>query len=762
MKGKLFSLAAAFVTAFACCGAVPAAAESAGSLKRNYANWRSSAFYDDGMLQTYISEMLYGAEVPEGYFLSADTSFSDLDYWYDSGALPGDSISLRLYANIPCGDSAVFYTKSEAESEAAAAVLAGHYPEHPDRYFRNGQTCFHLKDRNRAAIQAIRDELTDAGLIACFYENIPVYEQRQLTFPYLTGYSETQFYRPASPSPLNADDLQAYLDGKDLHCTVRTKTGTFSTVYYVVPDEKLSFQAHWALALQLYHDLGIVPDVTADLITQQTADPPKGAGVPYDINTDTVLNAGDAAVLAGYLLREEPVGDPEAGDMNADGSLSAADLTLLKRVLLAAEKLPEKPLIDPPVRALEPSMPSVGVNRIPVFAVEFPDCAFPDLDMEQLIRNRCFSATELEEDDYPYESIAAYFARASYGRMQLTGDVFRYQAEYPIGQYAGDYAQTLVDEVMAAFDAGTDFGRYDTDQNGILDSMLVILPDAALKTDSDGDRKPDWWPFSTESVGRNSYDGVRVGQYSVLAYNLMYPEDFVSQAAHELCHTMGLPDYYQYATETSSDRDGLDGEAGTELMDDGEGDLSACSKLLLGWYAPDEIQVYSGGTQTFYLRPSPASPSCVMIPKDPEAGFLSEYFLIEYITPDGNQPEFGGTGIRILHVDAAVSEGDFGPELTYSNNGRHYDSSNQKQRVLRLVNEKGYFYPGRKDIQYIETVDGSNADFRWYDENGSLTLETGLTIRINPLLSGPFANPDSPDPSAWLSGIAQITVSESE
>ena len=192
-------------------------------------------------------------------------------------------------------------------------------------------------------------------------------------------------------------------------------------------------------------------------------------------------------------------------------------------------------------------------------------------------------------------------------------------------------------------------------------------------------------------------------------------------------------------------------------MDDNSGDLSACSKLLLGWLTEDAIQVYSGGTQTFLLRPSADAPSCILIPKDPDAGYLSEYFLIEYITPDGNQPVYGGSGIRILHVQAEVSDRLNGPELTYSNYGRHYDSSNQKQRVLRLVNENGCFNPDGKD-----TVDGTNAGFHWYSADGALTVETGLRIEIGALHPGPYYDLPGARPTDCISGICQITVSDAD
>lgn len=763
MKRKLFCLAAALCIAAGCCGAIPAEAASAAvsseRLKENYAMWRQSALYDDGMLKEYIREMLMGQEPPDGYFFNTGSPLSEEDAWYDSSFIAGYGGNPVLYANIPTSKSAVFFTKSQAEITAAEEILQTYAPDPTGRSYSHSQNRFTLNIHDPETLDAIRDKLTEADLIACFYDCVPVYEHRTLTVPYLTCYFEVQEYSTAFEGKLTAEYLQSYLDEHALNCYVRAVE--WAGRLLVIPEERISLREHWALAVQLYHDLGIVPDMTTDIMSEASHDPITGAGVLYDINTDTFFDAGDVRSLNDFLLYEGETEDPQAGDMDSDGRFSAADLTLMKRALLAKQNKPEEVLPPPPVQVLEPSMPSIGTNRIPVFAAEFPDCAFPEfVDIAGILHSRCFSATDLEYPDYPFESIAGYYERASYGRMKLTGNVFRYMAKHPIDWYAADYAKSLVDEMLTALDPLLDYRDYDTDGNNVLDSIIIVLPDAALKKDSDSDNMPDWWPFSIDAYSEKTYDGVRVGKYCVAPYDPLDAKEFVKQMAHELGHAMGLPDYYQYATETTSDKDGLIGNAGKELMDDGEGDLSAFSKMMLGWVTEDEIQVYTGGTQTFYLKAAQDAPGCVLIPRDPTAGLLSEYFLIEYVVPSGNHPEYNGSGIRILHAEAEVSEGDFGPELTYYNYGKHYDTSHQKQRVLRLVNDNGNFYPGNKDVWYKDTVDGDTEGFHWYDADGNLTVDPGLTVKIDTCQRGPFYDPDSSDPTAWINGIAQITVSE--
>ena len=720
----------------------------------NYASWRRFVIDDEGMLQNFVNELWDSIFLPGEYTISTKYPLSHPETLITSEYYPYDTVVIDLSVNIPVGESALFYTKSPADAEAAAAVLQKYYPDDPDKYSRSGQTGFCLTDNSRTTLNSIRKELKDAGLLADFFFHAPAYQRQCVYIPYLTCYSEDQPYATASRKHVSESELRKYLDEHNLHCSVVTETEEPCVRFFVVPDEPLSFREHWNFALRLYHDLGIVPFVTKEWYGMSDPDFQTGIGVPFDINADAAFCTDDADMMCRYLLTAGQITDPEAADLNFDGKINAADLSLIRRALISEKQSVQKAITDPPICALNPSLPSVGKDRILVFAVSFSDCAFPDNRISDQLRTDFFSAENPASPLYPHESVAGFYKRASYGNMELTGDVYRYTAEHPISWYEGGNGQALVDEIMNAFDEQVDYKEYDSDGNQILDAFFLVLPDDAIRIDRDTDGHPDWWPFTDVSAVLAQYDGISVRHFCVAAYNRNNRADFIRTAAHELGHALGLPDYYKYSTYKE---EGMTGDAGYELMDDSTGDLSACSKLLLGWLTENEIQVYSGGTQTFLLRSSPDTPSCIMIPKDPDAGFLSEYFLIEYITPDGNQPAYGGSGIRILHVQADVSDGRNGPELTYSNYGQHYDRSNQKQRVLRLVNENGCFYPDEQD-----TIDSTNEGFHWYDADGDLTADTGLRIRIGNLHPGQYYDLFGPRPSSCINGSCQITVSDAD
>ena len=170
-------------------------------------------------------------------------------------------------------------------------------------------------------------------------------------------------------------------------------------------------------------------------------------------------------------------------------------------------------------------------------------------------------------------------------------------------------------------------------------------------------------------------------------------------------------------------------------MDDALGDMSAFDKLMYGWYTDAEVKLYTGGTQTFTLGSSQHTPNCLLIPHGDLNSLYSEYFIVEYVTPDENNymgftyrqafKMFDQDGVRILHCDAEVTEGWWGPEFKWNNYGKNYNTSNTRQRVLRLVNNFGGFFRSG------DFVDNSVSGFAWYDWFGSQTVDPNLTISID-------------------------------
>ena len=467
-------------------------------------------------------------------------------------------------------------------------------------------------------------------------------------------------------------------------------------------------------------------------------------GYRGDCNQDETVDSSDVLVLLEHLTGALPYTEAYAaqfGDMNGDHILNAVDLTLLKRIVrtgAAPEPILQSEL--PPIAAVNPSMPTRGTVRVPMFLVSFPDCPQTTKLTAAEIQERAFRAEDLSDLAYPMESMPAYFDRASYGRLQLSGDVYTYTAKKTSSEYL-QAKDELLAEMLHAWNDQIDYRNYDANRDGVMDALIAVLP-------KDADEA--WRAATGVSKLTETFDGVKLGRRCIGRSDVDTYTRFHSTWLHELTHTMGLPDYYKY-TDDGSGIYGMYGDAGWELMDDGYGDLSAFSKLMLGWYEADEVSVYTGGRQTFRLKSGQAAPQCILIPRGDLNGYMSEYFVLEYHTAAGNNtryfannhiyPMFSQGGLRVLHCNAELWDGIWGPELKWNNFGQMYDTSNQKQRVLRLANaaEGGAFF------QTGAVVDGKISGFHWYDEEGAQTVETGVKIVVESIADGICTVTISPD-----------------
>lgn len=477
----------------------------------------------------------------------------------------------------------------------------------------------------------------------------------------------------------------------------------------------------------------------------------ENAGEPYyyyedegyvlgDVDADGDLGISDVVLLQGWLLgRTMPEGTVIArSDMTHDGVINVYDLIKLKRALFAIddrEWIEQEKLMTAPISYLKPTLPSTGKNKLLMLVVDFPDCKFSaDYSLDQ-IRAAAFGPADTSSEAYPYESVSAYYERSSYGALTMDADIYTYSMSYPIDDYirydsdGKPWADTnkIIDEVLSAKDSGIDFRDYDINSDGYIDTVLISAPDTAS---DDG-----WWPFSISYNGKKTFDGEKPGNIIISKRNPGEPSKFNCTWIHELGHAMGLPDYYKYKN-TENGSQGMKGTAGTEMMDDGKGDMCAFSKLMYGWYKPSQVNLYSGGTQTFTLSSSQETGSCLIIPRDSLNACLSEYMVIEYATGSENNTGYcGDGGIRVMHCNAEYSIDQWGrPYLLWNNHSKYYDDSNEKQRVIRLANQEegGYFY------REGSVIDGSVSGFHWYDDDGYQTVDVGCTVTIGELADGKY------------------------
>lgn len=495
-------------------------------------------------------------------------------------------------------------------------------------------------------------------------------------------------------------------------------------------------------------------------------------GYMGDINHDMLVNTADLVTLSRYLLG---TGSLDGGEYNADldkdGYIDSFDLVMLRQYVIGIkEKEPilgeeittttttttittttttEQPVetttttiyyeedefIDAPIKRVEAYLPSQGEGNLVIFYVDFPDCKYDYAPFENEINEIAFGEEDLSDANYPFDSMSAFYARSSKGAMKLQGRAFRYTAKENQAAYDTDKAK-LAMECYNAFKDSEDFSRFDGDHDGYIDATLFTVPTKAGDT--------DWWPCAGP-LGRDEYlvDGVKVGHIitgNAQIQSLSDYKNFNSSYLHEMGHCMGLPDYYLYS---GGDGEGMHGSAGLELMDmDASSDFGAASKLQLGWFRKNQIQVYDDlqVSQTFSLNNAQQdNGNCVIIPNGSlDDKYNSEYFIIEYSTEERNNsnPNYGlksGSGIRICHVSAELYDNGWWVSYKYAS-GSEFTKNDSGRRLIRIIddtNTDNYYRAG-------DVVDSSISGFKWYDSDDNLTVDPGIKITVGECDNGTY------------------------
>ncbi|WP_303818874.1 hypothetical protein [Ruminococcus flavefaciens] len=472
--------------------------------------------------------------------------------------------------------------------------------------------------------------------------------------------------------------------------------------------------------------------------------PAPAASLKGDVNADGSFNVADLVLFQHWLLgRDDAVlADWKAADLCEDDGLDVFDLCRMRKLLLEGESPYEEPqgsFITANMAKHGASLPTQGRAKMVIFYVDFPDCKYDYTPSTEELNRISFGAADESSQCYPFESFSAFYGRASKGAMELDGQVFRYTTKEKQAVY-DDNKVKIAEECYEAFKDQVDFSQFDGNGDGRIDATLFTVPEKA-GTDH-------WWPCAG-AFGDPQYrvDGVGVGHIITGNAQIGSTKDYInyiSSYCHELGHCTGLPDYYLFTDP--SDSEGMHGTAGIELMDtDAGSDFGAFSKLMEGWYHDGQVQVFdpSKGTQTFTLSNAQTdSGNCIIIPKGKLADdYFSEYFIIEYITKDGNNSAVGsktgwwvktGEGVRIYHIDATTEYG-WNTYFRYAS-GSEFTNKDKGRRLIRVIDDT------EKDNLYHsgDVINGSISGFHWYDSNGGQTVETGLTITVGELNDGKY------------------------
>lgn len=310
-------------------------------------------------------------------------------------------------------------------------------------------------------------------------------------------------------------------------------------------------------------------------------------------------------------------------------------------------------------------MQATGIARLLVLLIEFQDLAASSAHDANY-----FDGT-LNAQGPSARSLRSYYQEVSLGSLTVNATIV--PTWWRSGQTMAYYGQdsgsgvddangpiyALVTEAVQAADASFDFAPFDTDNDAVVDHLLVIHAGAGQENTAGNPNliwSHGWAVLDADPSALGSQpltaDGVQVYGY------IMTSEDSpIGVVTHEFGHDLGLPDLYD--TDQSSSGVGVWDVMGTGSWNgfpsgSAPAYMSAWSRSRLGWVIPTLVtaplvatsipDVESTGTvYRFSIR----------------SGFSGdEYFLVENRQPVGFDDALPGFGLLIWHVDDSIAEND--------------------------------------------------------------------------------------------------------
>lgn len=353
--------------------------------------------------------------------------------------------------------------------------------------------------------------------------------------------------------------------------------------------------------------------------------------------------------------------------------------------------------------------PTTGDVKVLVIPVEFSDRTASSLGytLDRLDKafNGVYGTTK-------YYSVSEYYFKSSYGKLNLEFDIldswFRpsntssYYKNYTMDYYgseinAGD--QVIMDEALAYLESRMDLSEYDSDNNNIIDAVVMI------STVEIGDDDFNWayryWNLYTDSDGYYyEYDGVSANDYLWASYEFMF-ETYDSEGnvsytdktnidtytyIHEFGHVLGCDDYYDTAYQNEPMQ-------GCDIMDSGLGDHNPFTKFNYGWLTTSRV-VTTDNSVTLTLEDFSKNGDSIIIANnwDDTLGAYQEYYVIMYYKMTGlnggDAGYFATDGIIVYHVNASLYKEVIDGETYYDiyyNNTDASDEYGTEENLIELV-----------------------------------------------------------------------------
>ncbi len=363
--------------------------------------------------------------------------------------------------------------------------------------------------------------------------------------------------------------------------------------------------------------------------------------------------------------------------------------------------------------------PTTGSPAVLVIPVDFSDINGRNssyYDINNIIR--IFTGGEGSTD---YYSVHDYYYISSYGKLDLDITVVD---EWFVPQYASTYYenatmdyygdqtaigdQLVLDEALAYLSGIMDLSKFDSDGNGIIDSVVLV-------TTLDIDPNTDfywayrYWNIYTDDQGYYyEYDAVSANDFIWVPYSFMHESYDAGDNAiytdtsvmnpytfiHEFGHILGADDYYNTSEWGEHPMDGCD------VMDAMAGDHNAFTKFNLGWLTSSRL-VTTDSSVTLTLEAFAKNGDTIIIANNwnPDLGAYQEYYIVVYYTSEGlNGGDYGyfmRDGIVVYHVNASLYSEEIEGEVyydIYNNNTDPSDEYGTEDNLIEFVtSEEGNF-----------------------------------------------------------------------
>lgn len=266
------------------------------------------------------------------------------------------------------------------------------------------------------------------------------------------------------------------------------------------------------------------------------------------------------------------------------------------------------------------TLPCIGDAKIVVFYVDFIDGETNWTKTKEEIEYLFFSDYAKNDSSLAFsdkDSVRSFYYRSSYGKVDITGDVFEYQAkESATYYYKNDIS--LCKEIINHYKNLINWNDYDGNNDGYVDGIYIVTRKTPL-----GEQ---FWHSTRVDVCDFELGDKQLAHYCFMGMG--EDTDYFETLLHETCHMFGPEDVYAGSYRNPSGIETL------SIMETGQADLPSPMKFVLGWM-DNVVFVDSENIGSFSLRSySDYGDLIVVYPNGDTKN--RNWFFIEYVTNDGN------------------------------------------------------------------------------------------------------------------------------